>query len=334
MSNVLSQSQIDELLNSVREGDAAEKLEEDPAAKKVRKYDFYTPKKYTRDRLKLIYSIFENYSRVVASYLTSLLRMSVSIELLDMEEQKYYEFNNALGEHDLIGMVDFQLADSEDDDYIMMQISNQIMYSMIDRMLGGEGDSTDYGDSANNGFTDVELSLYEVILRHMLPIMQDAWQTYMELNLSFSRVESNPRLVQTIGSDEIVVIVIMSIEALGTTGQLNVCLPGRILDNVFKAFEKSMEAMNKRKDYQDEESPEKLLHSIRESTMEITAKLAEAQISMGDVYGMHVGDVINLRKPQDSEVYLYIEDKPWFRGKMGVQKGSMAVKINGTVNNQ
>ncbi|WP_027400161.1 flagellar motor switch protein FliM [Anaerovorax odorimutans] len=333
MSNILTQSQIDELLNSVKEGAMnEEQLDDEVSSKKIRKYDFHTPKKYTKDRLKLIFSIYENYARVISSYLTSLLRLNFNVELMDVEEQRYYEFNNALNDDDLIALVDTKLSDSEENEQIMVQISNHTMYTMIDRMLGGVGDYEE--ESATHGFTDIELSIYEVLLKHILPIMKDAWQNYLDLNLEFAKIESNPRLVQTIGSDEIVVIVILSIELNETTGQINICLPGRLLDNVFTFFEKMREVNNKRKTFQDEASPEEILSSIKDSTLEITAKLGEAQVLMKDIYQLKAGDVINLKKPQDSDIYLYIEKKPWFRGKMGTHRGSMAVKINGSVNNQ
>lgn len=332
MSNILSQSQIDELLNSVKEGGESEKqLDNDIAAKKIRKYDFHTPKKYTKDRLKFIFSIYENYARVITSYFTSLFRLACTVELLDIEEQKYHEFNNALNEHDLIALVDTKMNNSDDDDYIMIQVSNQIMYAMMDRMLGGNGEGGEV--TSNSGFTDIELSIYEVIVKHMLPIMKDAWQNYLEVDFQLAKIESNPRLLQTIGADEVVVIVILSIESKGTTGQINICLPGRILDTVFKTFGKTKE-VGRRKDSQNEKSPEEIFTSIKDSTLEILAKLGEAEVLMGDIYQMQVGDVINLKKPQNSDVLLYIENKPWFKGKMGVQNGSMAVKINGTIVNQ
>lgn len=48
MADVLSQSQIDALLNSMQNTDMEELHEDKKTAKpKYRKYDFYSPKKYT-----------------------------------------------------------------------------------------------------------------------------------------------------------------------------------------------------------------------------------------------------------------------------------------------
>ena len=55
MPEVLSQSQIDALLNSMNSGGGgASPAEEEPQEKKYRKYDFSSPRKFTKDRLKMI----------------------------------------------------------------------------------------------------------------------------------------------------------------------------------------------------------------------------------------------------------------------------------------
>ena len=74
--------------------------------KKYRKYDFTTPRKFTKDRIKMLHGIFENYTRVISSRLNAQLRTTCAIEVESIEEQKFYEFNNALMEGDVLAMVD------------------------------------------------------------------------------------------------------------------------------------------------------------------------------------------------------------------------------------
>ena len=109
MAEVLSQSQIDALLNSMRSGGEEAKAEEKKPEKKYRKYDFTTPRKFTKDRIKMLHGIFENYTRVISSRLNAQLRTTCAIEVESIEEQKFYEFNNALMEGDVLAMVDLSV---------------------------------------------------------------------------------------------------------------------------------------------------------------------------------------------------------------------------------
>ncbi|MEI3363584.1 MAG: hypothetical protein V8R75_14195 [Oscillospiraceae bacterium] len=104
MAEVLSQSQIDALLNAVRSGekDLNEPAEEQQE-KKYRKYDFSSPRKFTKDRIKMLNGIFENYARIINSRLNARLRFNGEITVESIEEQRYYEFSNALTEGDVSG---------------------------------------------------------------------------------------------------------------------------------------------------------------------------------------------------------------------------------------
>ena len=66
MAEKLSQSQIDALLNAVRSGekDLSEPTEQS-AETKYRKYDFSSPRKFTKDRIKMLSGIYENYAQCV-----------------------------------------------------------------------------------------------------------------------------------------------------------------------------------------------------------------------------------------------------------------------------
>lgn len=329
MADVLSQSQIDALLNSINSPQAAEEEEKiaDEENRKIKKYDFKTPKKFTRDRLKLLFSVYENFARVVSSYLTSMMRISCQVEMLDIEEQKYFEFNNALSENDIVAMVDGSVNDGKNEsETIMMQMSNSVIYTLIDRMIGGTGQAS---DDTSGGFTDIEISLFENIMVHLLPIMEETWQNYFDVNFKFDKVETNPRLIQSIQADEIVVIVVLNIEMNESSGTFNICVPGTILESLFKLSEQA-NAMMKKRGENGEVSKEEILSNIKDSTLQVRAFLGEANILLEDVYALKPGDVINLKKPKESEVAVYIEDKPWYKGRLGEKKGNVAIKITGT----
>ena len=72
MAEVLSQSQIDALLSAARSGEMNLGQEEQSTEKKYRKYDFYSPRKFTKDRLKMIWGVFENYTRMINSRINGL----------------------------------------------------------------------------------------------------------------------------------------------------------------------------------------------------------------------------------------------------------------------
>lgn len=320
MAEVLSQSQIDALINSMAGGGDVEEPQKEE--KKYKKYDFYSPKKFTKDKLKMLLGIYENYARLASSRINSLARVACQMDVLTVEEQRYYEFSNALNDNDVLTLIDVKMPDGSVQTPIVLHASNQLMLCMIDRMLGGIGDGMEEV-MVSYTYTDIELSLYENIMGYLVPIMKDGWANFMNLSFSIDKVETNPSMMQKIGRDETIVIVVLEVEIGTVTGKMNICLPGSFLTSVFKIFEKKPEKVA-----QEEDAAQGIFDGIKETTMEIKAELGNSQLLLKDLFGLQVGDVISLNQPKDSDIFLYIEGEPWFKGQLGKSNKNMAVKIN------
>lgn len=324
MADILSQSQIDALLNSMQNAESESKAPEPEKPKQeYRKYDFYSPKKYTKDKLKMLRSIYDNYSRIATSQINGLFRLVSEVEVVGIEEQRYYEFGNALNETDVLTVADVELPDNSTNPPVLFHIAPTLMTAMIDRMLGGLG--FDRTIDISYTYTDIELALYERIIKYLVAINTDVWATHISLKTEFEHIEENPSMFQGISVDETVVIIMLSITLGDLPGTMNICIPGTLLSNIFDIIDKTKHIAKKSEHAKS--NREEIMDSIRESSMDVMAQLGVAKLNLDDVYNLHVGDVIDLNKPQDSLVSLYIEGQPWFNGQLGVHNKNVAVKI-------
>ena len=324
MAEVLSQSQIDALLSAARSGEMNLGQEEQSTEKKYRKYDFYSPRKFTKDRLKMIWGVFENYTRMINSRINGLLHTTCEIAVESVEEQRYYEFSNALSDGDVLTLADVALEGQvqPDETPVLFHFSTTLMLSMMDRLMGGEGDGSDAVPSGYT-FTTVELKLYENIVKDFISVMGSSWENYIDLNFNYRRVESNPTLVQLIGLDETVVIIGISLRFPNASGRMNICLPGTMLTSIFA----KIADMNQVGRGSGEDNSQEILGILRDSGLEITAELGRTNVTLRDIYSLNVGDVIDLGHSTQEPIHLYIGGQPWFSGKLGTQGGNMAVKI-------
>lgn len=324
MADVLSQSQIDALLNSMQNAESDKKAPEPEKPKQeYRKYDFYSPKKYTKDKLKMLRSIYDNYSRIATSQINGLFRLVSEVEVVGIEEQRYYEFGNALNETDVLTVAEVDLPDNSTNPPVLFHIAPTLMTAMIDRMLGGLG--FDRTIDISYTYTDIELALYEKIIKYLVAINTDVWGTHITLKTEFEHIEENPSMFQGISVDETVVIIMLNIMLGDLSGTMNICIPGTLLSNIFDIIDKTKHIAKKGE--HTKSNREEIMDSIRESSMDVMAQLGVAKLNLDDVYNLHVGDVIDLNKPQDSLVSLFIEGQPWFNGQLGVHNKNVAVKI-------
>ena len=323
MAEKLSQSQIDALLNAVRSGekDLSETTEES-AETKYRKYDFTSPRKFTKDRMKMLQSIYDNYARIINTRLNTRLRTNCEVTVESVEEQHYFEFSNALTDGDVLALSDVIIKDQSNSQSMKLYLSTPTAMTMMDRMMGGEGDVND-ALASDYSYTDLELHLYEDIVQDLIAVMGNSWDNYIPIQFEYDRIDVNPTMNQTQGLDEIVVIIDMKLKFPNLEGRMSICLPGEMLATVFSII--SSENPSRRAT--SERRADEIFESLRDSELEVTASLGSTQLNLEDIYHLNEGDVIDIGISKDSNVYLEIGGFRWFTGRMGTYKKNLAVKI-------
>lgn len=325
MSEVLSQSQIDALLNAVLSGD--KDLEEEPKPNpenNYRKYDFSSPRKFTKDRIKMLNSIFDNYTRLINTRLNAMLHTTCQIVVESVEEQRYYEFANALTEGDVLALAQVDIKGKPEETPMMLYLSNTVAMNMMDRMMGGEGEDPSSDIFYEYTYTDLELLLYESIVTDLISVMGTSWENYASISFSYDKTETNPTLSGYIGLDETVVIVDMGIQIANCSGRLSICLPAMMLANIFTAI--TLDKPGRR--LAEDDKAEEIFDTLRDSNLEVVAQLGKTQMSLSDLYHLSVGDVIDLGKSKNAPIHLEIGGYQWFAGRMGTYKKNLAVKID------
>ncbi|MFA5636471.1 MAG: FliM/FliN family flagellar motor switch protein [Anaerovoracaceae bacterium] len=329
MAEILSQSQIDMLLNNLTREASEESIPERGGSKKIREYDFRSPKHFTREQLKLLFSIYENYARILSSYATGVLQTYCSIEIVEVEEQQYYEFNNALPDSVLMGLIDLAVKDTErDEDLVLIDVSKDIGYCVIDRLLGGSGVPLE----ADREYSDIELGLLEHFIKGMVNLMKNVWFDQVEMAPWLMKTETNSRIIQGISADENVVIIVMNFLLNETQGKLNICIPAITLDMLFKKKTiQSKKNMRKSDHLSEAQRRADIIKEISKSELEITGVLGTAEVLLKELMDLEVGDIIKLNKAAGAMIDLVVEETTWLRGNMGISNKKRASMIQETL---
>ncbi len=327
MAEVLSQQQIDELLGKLQSGDVDFKeIEEQSSGKRVKEYDFLSPKKFSRDQLKLLNNIFDSFARLIGLHLSNLLRVSCEAEVIQVEEEEYREFNNALNDSVLVGVLRMQNKENNiDDKRILLEMSRPVSFSILDRLLGGSANA----EQADRDYTDIEVSLFEYLFRQFAAVLKNAWGNYIDVEHFLDMIETNSRLIQFIQQDESVAIVVMNLSVDEAKGTLNICLPASTLDDFFKIFDSKYVKMQRKSNVEQEKlRKDSIMSTISESSLTVSAMLGKTEITLEELLGLQIGDVLPLDTPaSDSSVLIDVEDQHWFTGAIGIKKKNYAVKI-------
>ncbi len=187
----------------------------------------------------------------------------------------------------------------------MLDIEPAILYPMIDRLLGGRGDEPPPG----RPLSDIELPLAARIVRLFLGQLQAAWKGVLDLKFEILQVESNPRLLRVLPSDEMVVVVGFQLTIGDLQGMMRLCLPCRAMQRIGESHRQAPSNCN------------------GEALVEVAVTLATTPIATHELESLRVGDIIATETAVGSPAVVSIAGQPKFRGEPGVCQGRKAVRL-------
>lgn len=322
MGDTLSQEEIDSLLSALSTGELNPDELDETDKKSVTNYNFARPSKFSKDHLRTLEIIFENYGRLLSTNLPGLLRKTVQVEVMNAEANVYSEFSNALSNPVLLGVVDFAPLDGS----VVMEVATNLGFAMVDRLLGGGGEPLE----KSREFTEIELIILERVLEVCTNLLVEPWASVVELEPRLERIETNSQFAQFISPTEMTAIVTMNIRIGEIEGLMNVCIPYSCVETVIdKLNTKYWYSTIKAKD--DGSYTEVMESLINHAKIPVRAMLGRSRISVNDFMNIQIGDVIKLDTKVDDELEVYTGNIKKFYALPGATSDSYAIRVTSVI---
>ncbi len=322
MSEVLSQNEIDNLLQALNTGELD--MDQISAAdeKKVKDYDFKRPAKFSKEHLRTLEMIYEHYGRLLSTTLPLYLRKNVQVSVANSETVTYSEFSNALSNPVILGIINFLPLQGN----IIMELQANIGFSFIDRMLGGEG----VGIDKPRPFTEIEMPLIEKLITICMQLMVEPWENVLAINPIMERIETNPQFAQVISPTDMIAIVTLNMKIGETEGLMNICLPYFTLESIMDKLNTKFWFSTMQK-HDDDTYTDHLESLVRHVDVPVKAVLGKCNVSVSDFVSLQRGDIIRLDNQVNSELQVYVGDIYKFTALPGTTKDKYAVRITSVV---
>ncbi len=318
MSDVLSQSEIDNLLASLNSGELDMDQIQENDEKQIKDYDFKRPTKFSKEHLRTLEIIYEHYGRLVSNELQVYLRKTVQVTVASSETTTFSEFTNALSNPVILGIINFHPLVGN----IIMEISPNIGFAMIDRMLGGAGQPLE----KTREFSEIEMTILQKLMVVCMQLMSEPWKNVCEINPMMERIETNAQFAQIIAPSDMIAIVSLNLKIGDTEGLMNVCLPFFTLEDVMDMLNTKYWYSTLQKD--DKTDYEDQIESlIKRVDVPVKAVLGRSQVSVNDLLNIAVGDIIRLDTRVDSDMNIYVGNIRKFTALPGSSKDKYAVRV-------
>ena len=322
MSDILSQEEIDNLMKALSSGELDVDGMKDTKEKPVKDYDFSRPAKFSKEHLRTLEIIFEHYGRLMATNLPVYLRKNVQVEVINSEALTYSEFSNSLSNPVVLGIANFSPLPGN----VMMELSPNLAFAMIDRMLGGQGVPLEKA----RDFSEIELAIMERIFSNCVELLRVPWETVVDMSPRLERIETNSQFAQIISPSEMIALITLNITIGDLDGLMNICLPFSVLEEVMDKLNTKFwfSTMQDKEDGTYEEAIEML---ISKANIPVKALLGKSTISVNDFANIQVGDVIRLDTKVEDELSVYVGNIRKFTALPGSTGDKYAVRITSVI---
>ncbi|KAB7708059.1 flagellar motor switch protein FliM [Bacillus aerolatus] len=317
---VLSQNEIDALLSALSTGEMdAEELKKEEQEKKVKVYDFKRALRFSKDQIRSLTRMHDNFARILTTFFSAQLRTFVQISVVSTDQIPYEEFIRSIPNMTVLNVFEVPPLDGR----ILMEVNPNIAYAILDRLLGGRGASVNNVD----GLTEIETKIMSNVFERSFENYREAWVNLVDIDPLMTDFEVNPQFLQMVSPNETVVVISLDTTIGETTGMINICIPHVVLEPIIPKLSVHYWMQNTDKKERKPEEFENLQKRIQKAEVSVISELGGSSITVEDFLALSVGDVIELEKRIDEPLTVKIGDIPKFTAQPGKVNKKMAIQI-------
>ncbi|MGI5057740.1 flagellar motor switch protein FliM [Treponema pectinovorum] len=324
MNEVLSQDEIDQLLQAISSGDA-DTTDFKPVndTRKIKIYDFKRPDKFSKEQIRTVSIMHETFARLTTTSLSAQLRSLVHVHVASVDQLTYEEFIRSIPTPTTLAVINMDPLKGN----AVLEIDPAITFSMIDRLFGGTGQ----GAKVSRDLTDIEQSVMEGIIVRILANMREAWTQVIDLRPRLGQIETNPQFAQIVPPSEMVVLVTLETKVGEEEGMMNFCIPYLTIEPIISKLSSQFWFSSVRRS-----STTQYLGTLKEKLsdvdMDVVAELGTINMPIRDVLALRSGDVVRLSTVRVGEpLTLSVGNKKKFYCQPGVVGKNMAVQVIGKI---
>ena len=321
MNEVLSQDEIDQLLQAISTGESeADEFKPVTDTRRIKIYDFRRPDKFSKEQIRTVSNMHETFARLTTTSLSAQLRTLVHVHVASVDQLTYEEFIRSIPTPTTLAVINMDPLKGN----AVLEIAPEITFIIIDRLFGGSGDT---GGKVNRDLTDIEQSVMEGIIVRILANMREAWTQVIDLRPRRQQIETNPQFAQIVPPSEMVILVTLEIKIGEEAGMMNICIPYITIEPIVSKLSSSFWFSSVRRS-----STTQYLGTLKEKLadveMELVADIGSINVPIRDVLSLRTGDVIRLNTIKVGEpLTLSVGSKKKFYCQPGVVGKKVAVQI-------
>jgi flagellar motor switch protein FliM len=321
--DVLSQAEIDALLSALSTGEVdADEIQEEQRQRKVKVYDFRRPDKFSKDQIRTLYMLHENFARLLNTYLSAQLRAMVQVNVASVDQLTYEEFVRSLPNPSVISVLEMSPLKGN----AILEINPSIIFAIIDRLFGGSGQVV----AKPRALTDIEENIIRRILGRTLDTLAEAWKQVVPLKPVVEVIETNPMFSQIVPPNDMVVLITLQAKVGQGEGFINLCIPYLVLEPIMSKLSTTYWVAGNTRGSASEHI-QSLQRRVEKIRVPLIAEMGKTSVNVQELLDLRKGDVLHLDKRITDDMQIMIGSHKKFLCKPGTIGSKLAVQITSVV---
>jgi flagellar motor switch protein FliM len=322
MENLLSQEEVDALLQGINEGDIPTETAKEESISGIEDYDFTSQNRIIRGRLPTLEVIHHRFCYTYRTTLSTILRRIVDVSAASIEMIKFGDFLKAVPVPASFHI--FRLKPLRG--MAVMVFESKIIFSLIDCYFGGEGRFKTKVEGRD--FTEIEQKIIEKVTKEALKDLEVAWKPIYPLTIQWERSEINPQFISIVPPNEAVIVASFEIEIDEHRGLMTLCVPYSTIEPIRRELQTGFQTDGLEV---DQVWVDRIKGVLKEVDINVSVDLGQLQLCLRDLVNLRPGDILQLDKDADEELIVKIDGVPKFRGCPGILKGNKAIQISSVI---
>ncbi|MGA7594621.1 MAG: flagellar motor switch protein FliM [Gallionella sp.] len=316
MSEFLSQSEVDSLLQGVT-GEAEDASEHaDAAPGEVRPYNLASQERIVRGRMPTMEIINERFARLLRIGLFNFIRRTPEISIGPVRALKFGEFVRNLHVPTNLNIIQAKPLRGNG----LFIFDPNLVFLVVDNMFGGDGRF--HNRVEGREFTQTEHRIIQKLIAVAFENYEKAWENVQRLKFEFVRSEMNPQFANIATPNEVVIVTTFDIELGGNGGAFHICMPYSMLEPVRDLLYSTIQGEHVTMDHR---WLQLLSRQVQSANIELVAMLGQATVTLDQVLKMRAGDIVPLEIGE--HITASVDGVPVMECKYGVFNNQYALRV-------
>lgn len=287
-TEVLSQEEIDALLMGDSDTPATKKADEPKMMPKP--FNPANQHRIIRERLHALDIINERFARGFRMNLFSLLRRTADITVARISRVSFQELTRSLPVPANLNLVSMKPLRGS----ALIVFPPELVYLVVDVLYGGDGQFQTRVEGRE--FTPAVQEIIKRLVNESLEAYQASWKSIFPVTMEYTRSEMQARFASITNSqNEMVISTTFSIEINNFSSEFHIVLPYAMIEPIRRQLNGPLSDS-----YPEDESvwSQKMSTELRDSHIEINVDFTSIPMTLGDVMGLNVDDILPIELPK------------------------------------